>query len=78
MNIVIVRAFIKLREVIASHKDLARKIEQLESKQKDQAALLSIVIEDIENLGRNVTQEFKNLRPTRKRKPRIGFYVSQR
>jgi hypothetical protein len=28
MNIVIIRAFVKLREVLASHKDLARKIEQ--------------------------------------------------
>jgi hypothetical protein len=78
MNIVIVRAFLKLREVIASHKDPARKIEHLESKQKDQAALLSIVIEVIDNLGRNVAQQFKKLRPARQRKPRIGFYVGQR
>lgn len=75
MNIVIVRAFMKLREMLAIHKDLARKIEQLESKQKDQAALLSIVIEDIENLGKSVVHEFKKLKPVRSRKPRIGFYV---
>src|SRR5438046_1820586 len=30
MNILIVRAFVKLREMLASHKDLARKMEDLE------------------------------------------------
>ena len=32
VNIAIMRAFVKLREMIASHKDLARKLEQLEKK----------------------------------------------
>jgi hypothetical protein len=29
MNILIVRAFVKLREILATHKDLARAIEDL-------------------------------------------------
>jgi len=29
MNILIIRAFVKLREILATHKDLARKIEEL-------------------------------------------------
>ena len=52
----------KLRELLAAHKDLARKIEKLEVTQKDHAALLSIVIKDIENLGQHVTREFKKLK----------------
>jgi len=32
VNIQIMRAFVKLREILASHKDLARKLEELEKK----------------------------------------------
>src|SRR5205814_3479813 len=35
VNIAIMRAFVKLREVMATHKDLASKIESLESKYAD-------------------------------------------
>ena len=40
MNIVIMRAFVKLRELLASHKDLARKIEKMEATQRDHAAFV--------------------------------------
>lgn len=73
MNIVIIRAFVKLREVLASHKDLARKIEQLSATQEDQAALFTIVIKDIENLASGVKAEFRKLKSPLRRKPRIGF-----
>ena len=77
MSILIVRAFVKLREVLASHRDLARKIERLEGTQKDHGAVLSIVINDIQDLGKHVTNEFKKLTSPRRRKPRIGFIVDQ-
>lgn len=32
VNIAIMRAFVRLREILASHKDLARKLDELESK----------------------------------------------
>jgi hypothetical protein len=32
VNIMIMRAFVKLREMIASHKDLARRLDDLEKK----------------------------------------------
>ena len=35
VNIQIMRAFVKLREMIASHKDLARKLDALEKKYDD-------------------------------------------
>jgi hypothetical protein len=77
MSILIVRAFVKLREVLASHRDLARKIERLEGTQKDHGAVLSIVINDIQDLGKHVANEFKKLKSPRRRKPRIGFIVDQ-
>lgn len=36
LNILIVRAFIQLREMFASHKDLARKVHELDQQQKQQ------------------------------------------
>src|SRR5438552_12294043 len=72
MSILIVRAFVKLREVLASHKDLARKIERLEVTQKDHAAVLGIVIKDIQALGKHVANEFRKLKSPRRRKPRIA------
>ena len=73
MNIFIVRVFMKLREVLATHKDLARKIEQMETKQKDQAIMLALVVKDIEALAINVKNEFKKIREPRRHKARIGF-----
>ena len=32
MSVYVVRAFVRLREVLATHKDLARKLEELEKK----------------------------------------------
>ena len=38
VNILIIRAFVKLREMLSTHKDLARKLEELERKQKRMAS----------------------------------------
>lgn len=65
MNILIMRAFVKLRELLATHKDLAQRVEKLEATQKDHAALLGIVIKDTQNLAENVKQEFRKLRAPR-------------
>ena len=73
MNIIIIRAFVKLREVLATHKDLALKIDQLSAAQKDHAALFTIVIKDIESLTKGVRTELKRLQSPRRRKARIGF-----
>jgi hypothetical protein len=78
MNIVIVRAFVKLREVLATHKDLARKIQDLAHTQKDHAAVLSLVVKDIEDLETKVMNEFRKLRELRRRKARIGFIKEDR
>jgi ORF6N domain len=65
MSILIVRAFVRLREVLATHRDLARKIEQLEVTQKEHGSIIVAVVQEIKNLKH----------PPRRRKPRIGFYT---
>jgi hypothetical protein len=57
INILIMRAFVKLRELLANHKDLARKIDRLEASQRQQArtqaehgSILVAVVQDIQRL----------------------------
>jgi hypothetical protein len=69
MNMTIMRAFAKLREVLASHKDLAREFERLARTQQEHAAVLSILVKDIQDLKTTVVEKFKALtapgRPSR-------------
>ena len=50
MSILIVRAFVKIRELLASHKDLAARVEKLEASQKEHASIISILAEEIDEL----------------------------
>jgi ORF6N domain len=50
MNILVVRAFIRLRELLASHKALAERVEQLEIAQRQHGAVLVSVVKDIQKL----------------------------
>ncbi|MGO9262574.1 MAG: hypothetical protein ACLQU1_40780 [Bryobacteraceae bacterium] len=59
MNIVIMRAFVKLREVLATNKALAQRIEQMAATQKDHAALFDIVIKDIQALDQKTKSSAK-------------------
>ena len=63
MNILIVRAFVKLREMLGTHKDLARKIEDLDRKQKEHGQQLGAVYSIVKQL----------ISPPAKPKRRIGF-----
>jgi len=60
VNIEIMRAFVRLREMVASHKELAKKLEQLEKKYDAQ---FKVVFDAIHAL----------LEPPKKPKRRIGF-----
>ena len=62
-----------MRELLATHKDLAHKIEQLEITQKDHAGMLVLLVKDINNLATAVKKEFKRLQAPRRPKVRIGF-----
>ena len=50
MNILIIRAFVKLREVLATHRDLARKLEDLERRQTEQASRIDSVYQIIQRV----------------------------
>lgn len=48
MNVLIMRAFVKLREVLAGHRELAQKIEQLDRTQKQHGAILLTLVQDVQ------------------------------
>ena len=50
VNILVMRAFVKLREMLATHKDLARKLGELEKKHKMHDDQIRAVFEAIRNL----------------------------
>jgi hypothetical protein len=63
VNIAIVRAFVKLREILSSHRDLARRLDEMESKYDEQ---FEVVFDAIREL----------MRPPEKPRARIGFRPS--
>ena len=60
VNIQIMRTFTKLRELMATHKDLKRKIDQMEKKYDDQ---FHVIFQAIKQL----------IEPPQKKKRQIGF-----
>ena len=64
VNIAIMRAFVRLKQVLATHKKLATKLKELEKKVGKHNKLIMEIFEIIKQL----TQPAKQ-----KRKPRIGF-----
>ena len=65
VNIGIMRAFVKLREIMATHKDLARKMGQIEDKQAKQEFKITQIFKIIDNFFKT-PEESKNI---------IGFRV---
>jgi hypothetical protein len=63
MNIVIIRAFIKLREILASNRDLARRLDQVETRLGQHGSAIAVVVEEIKKLKQPPTTP----------KRRIGF-----
>ncbi len=63
MNIMIVRAFIKIREILASNKDLAQRIEELQKEQKIQNKHINAIYDMLDKL---------TMEPKRPNNP-IGF-----
>ena len=65
VNIAIMRAFVQLREMLASNVELARKLKQMEKKYDEQ---FKIVFEAIRQL----------MAPTETKKKKIGFTVKEK
>lgn len=65
INIAIIKTFVKLREIISTHKELAHKLSELESKIEKHDTEIQAIFEAIRQL---MTP------PPEKPKPRIGFH----
>jgi len=52
MNILIIRAFVKLREMFSTHKAWAARLAKLEVNQKRHASVINILAEEIDDLKR--------------------------
>jgi len=68
MNILIVRAFVQIRELLATNKDLAERVEKLETGQKKHTSIIGILAAEIDKL---------KFLPEPRTKRRIGFKTDQ-
>ena len=50
MNIVIIRAFVKLRDMLGTHKDLAHKMEQVETRLRQHGSAIAVLVDEIKKL----------------------------
>ena len=67
VNIAIMRVFVRLREMIATHKELARKLSELEQHLKDHDEKIQVIFEAIRQL----------MLPPESTKKKIGFEVKE-
>ena len=77
-NIVIMRAFVRLREVLVSHKAIARKMQQLEATQKDYSGLFTIVFQDFEHLKKHYSRHQKAETTRAPAQAHIGCYNDEK
>ena len=68
INILIIRAFIRLRELLAGNRELAARLEQFEATLDQHASVINLLAEEINNL------KALPVEPEASR-PRIGFHV---
>ncbi len=68
VNVQIIRVFTKMRELLATRKDILQKLEQLEKKDIEQDKKIMLIFEYLKELEEAKQQELKQ-----KNRPRIGF-----
>jgi hypothetical protein len=71
MNIAIMRAFVRLRELMAAHKDIAARVEKLERGQERATSVIEVLVEDIDRLGSQI-EKIRSPDPAYARR-RIGY-----
>lgn len=54
MSIMVVEAFVRLREMIAANKDVADRIEKLERSHERTASVIEVLVEEIDGLAREL------------------------
>ena len=52
MNILIIRAFVRMRELLASHRDLAARVDQVEAMQNHHGSIIAVLAEEIDDMRR--------------------------
>ena len=67
MNIAIMRAFVKLREILSTHKDLAHKLKQLENKIEKHDGEIKVIFNAIRQL----------MTPPEPKRRQIGFHIEK-
>jgi hypothetical protein len=67
VNIEIMRAFVRLREMAAAHRELAKKLAELESRLEDHDEKIDVIFEAIRQL----------MAPPEKKRRKIGFEVKE-
>lgn len=72
MSVAIIRAFVRLRELVISNKEIAARVEKLERGHDRTASVIEVLVEDIDRLAWEV-KDMKALPPVKKR--RIGFII---
>lgn len=72
MNIFIIRAFVKLRELLSTHKEFARKLEVIEREQKEQGKDITSLVIVLNKMKKDVD---KLLTEKEKLRSVIGFEV---
>lgn len=72
MSILVVDAFIRMREMLASNKDIAARVEKLERGHDRTASVIEVLVEDIDRLARHA-KDMKALPRPLATKRRIGF-----
>jgi hypothetical protein len=68
-SLFVVRAFVKLREVLANHRELAARLDELEGKLQDHDGKIVAIIDAIRHLMAE---------PAGRRKPAIGYHTEAR
>jgi hypothetical protein len=74
MSLAVIRAFVRLRELMAAHKDIAARVEKLERGQEKVASVIEILAEDIDRLSEKF-QQVSSPSPYTKR--RIGYITDE-
>jgi hypothetical protein len=52
MSVLIIRAFVRMRELLANHKDLATRVERIEDVQHRTTSVITILADEISELKR--------------------------
>lgn len=74
MGILVVEAFVRMRELIATNRDIAARVEKLERSQERTGSVIEVLVEDIDQLGQKIE---RITAPSPYRKRRIGYIIDE-